>query len=391
MYFLFEACENSNILSVVLFIKKLLQIVYILVPIGLILYLSIDLFKAVMAGSEGNKKIGIIIKRLIYTVALFLVPVLVKFAMNLVVSNELLYNTCWEKANIETINHYRELEEAIAKEEEAKAQQNNNSSSTDNNQSSSTSGSSSLSPSNNPTNKTVDKSKTYQFLFVGASKTWGNGKKNSNGIKPGNIPEMFKKVANNSGYHVKVTYYTKYNYRKSATSKKRAATLINFYTYQPDLMKSKYDYVVLNELTGNNHWFDRPYSGVSSISQLVKKYNPNVQIYFRASWIYLSDPVSKRQKVYDVADKINITMLNKYGYPVEVIQDGKSIYAALDQNLKVLQSDNHHQSDTGAYLVSLCTFATVFHEDPTTVTYNAGISKTTTTKLKKIAKQYCYK
>ena len=62
MYFLFEACENSNILSVVLFIKKLLQIVYILVPIGLILYLSIDLFKAVMEGAEGNKKIGIIIK-----------------------------------------------------------------------------------------------------------------------------------------------------------------------------------------------------------------------------------------------------------------------------------------------------------------------------------------
>lgn len=377
MYFLFEACENSNILSVVLFIKKLLQIVYIIVPIGLILYLSIDLFKAVMAGSEGNKKIGIIIKRLIYTVVLFLVPVLVKFAMNLVASDALLYNTCWEKANIETINHYRELEEALAKEEETKSQQNNNSSS--------------LSPSNNPTNKTVDKSKTYQFLFVGASKTWGNGKKKSNGIKPGNIPEMFKNVANNSGYNVKVTYYTKYNYSKSATSKKRAATLINFYTYQPNLMKSKYDYVVLNELTGNNHWFDRPYRGVSSISQLVKKYNPDVKIYFRASWIYLSDPVSKRQKVYDVADKINITMLNKYGYPAEVIQDGKSMYAALNQKLKVLQSDNHHQSDTGAYLVSLCTFATVFHEDPTTITYNAGISKTTTTKLKKIAKQYCYK
>ena len=100
-----DACENISVLRTVLFIKKLLNIVFILVPIGLIVMLSIDFAKNVISGKddEMRKNLNIAIKRLIFVVALFLVPTIVKFAINSLGNFDSNYTKCL-KVTEESIN-----------------------------------------------------------------------------------------------------------------------------------------------------------------------------------------------------------------------------------------------------------------------------------------------
>ena len=59
-------CGGSGILKVLLFIKEIMNVLFIIVPIGLIIIMSIDLAKAVMSSdSEEMKKVTkITIKRI---------------------------------------------------------------------------------------------------------------------------------------------------------------------------------------------------------------------------------------------------------------------------------------------------------------------------------------
>lgn len=77
-------CDNIMLLKVILFVKKLLDIVLLIVPIGLILMIALDFSKNVIANKEDEmrKNTGLVIKRLIYVVVLFLVPNIVEFAVN---------------------------------------------------------------------------------------------------------------------------------------------------------------------------------------------------------------------------------------------------------------------------------------------------------------------
>lgn len=72
-------CGGSGFLKVLLFIKEIMDIIFIIVPIGLIIMMLIDLSKAVMAGdAEEMKKVSkIVVKRIVYAVVLFAVPTIV--------------------------------------------------------------------------------------------------------------------------------------------------------------------------------------------------------------------------------------------------------------------------------------------------------------------------
>lgn len=72
-------CSDSNLLSIVQIVKKIVTFVTILVPIILIVIGTFDLLKAVTASKEDEIKAAqkLLIKRVIYAILIFLiVPIL---------------------------------------------------------------------------------------------------------------------------------------------------------------------------------------------------------------------------------------------------------------------------------------------------------------------------
>lgn len=86
-YFLDTFC--STLEPVIKLIKAVLALVKFGIPIVLILLGTIDLGKAVMASKddEMKKAQGVLIKRVIYAVAIFLLVTIVELVMNLVSTN----------------------------------------------------------------------------------------------------------------------------------------------------------------------------------------------------------------------------------------------------------------------------------------------------------------
>lgn len=113
-----NACTDSGILSVILFVKKMIEAVFFIVPVILIVMVIIDLVKNVIAAKEDNMNANRnrAIKRIIYCIVLFFVPTIVNLVMNMIY--DLIDNTskesaalCWKNANEDTIKKYRELED----------------------------------------------------------------------------------------------------------------------------------------------------------------------------------------------------------------------------------------------------------------------------------------
>lgn len=115
-------CEDPEILKVILFIKKILEVAFIIVPIVLIVLITFDFIKSVTAGNEDTMKKNqkIVIKRLIYSVMLFFVIPIVNLVFSAfgtsenfeLISDEfqgkkVSYLSCWDNAkNLETINKF---------------------------------------------------------------------------------------------------------------------------------------------------------------------------------------------------------------------------------------------------------------------------------------------
>ena len=83
------ACGGAEVLRVIKFLWKLLDIVLFLVPMGLIVFISLDFGKSVIASKDDSmkKNLGTVIKRIIYCIVLMLVPVICEFFIK-IVSNE---------------------------------------------------------------------------------------------------------------------------------------------------------------------------------------------------------------------------------------------------------------------------------------------------------------
>ena len=79
-------CGGADILRILKFVFILIDLVFFIVPIGLIIMLMIDFGKNVIAGKEDEmkKNLNMVIKRIIYCVVLFLVPTIANFAISLV-------------------------------------------------------------------------------------------------------------------------------------------------------------------------------------------------------------------------------------------------------------------------------------------------------------------
>ena len=109
-------CENSNILSIILFIKDIIDVIKIAVPIILILMCAIDLGKQVL--NTEDKSYQRIVKRIIGAAAVFFIPTIVSLMLDIVGTTDYTGTSCWTNANTTTIKTLKKQEEA---DKEAKA------------------------------------------------------------------------------------------------------------------------------------------------------------------------------------------------------------------------------------------------------------------------------
>ena len=74
-------CNNTDVLKTFYFIKELIKLAFIIIPIGSIVILSFDLFKNVISDNENEQKknLNIFVRRIIFMVVVFLIPTIVKF------------------------------------------------------------------------------------------------------------------------------------------------------------------------------------------------------------------------------------------------------------------------------------------------------------------------
>ena len=79
--FILEAsmCENVSFLGTVLFIKYLILIITIIIPIILVALLTVDLAKAIVSGDENQMKAAqhLAFKRILYALVIFFVPIVI--------------------------------------------------------------------------------------------------------------------------------------------------------------------------------------------------------------------------------------------------------------------------------------------------------------------------
>ena len=98
-----KACDigegRDAILTMIYYVKLVLRILQIAVPIGLILFGTLDMAKAVIAGDEKKMKEAQkpFIKRIVSAVIVFLIPYIVSVVVGLVTSNGD-YKGCWDAA-----------------------------------------------------------------------------------------------------------------------------------------------------------------------------------------------------------------------------------------------------------------------------------------------------
>lgn len=92
------AC-SEDLKQIIGIVKQVLDIIKIGIPIVLILFGTIDLGKAVMAGDEKEIKAAtqLLIKRAIAAVAVFLLVTVISLATGLVGGDD--WYNCWTKSN----------------------------------------------------------------------------------------------------------------------------------------------------------------------------------------------------------------------------------------------------------------------------------------------------
>jgi hypothetical protein len=95
-------CSDPNLAKILGLIKKIVELIQILVPIGLILMGSIDFGKAVISSNEDTikKEQKKFISRCIAAVLVFLVVVIVNFVMSFVGEDS--WRGCWASSLIDS-------------------------------------------------------------------------------------------------------------------------------------------------------------------------------------------------------------------------------------------------------------------------------------------------
>ena len=109
------ACDNLSVLRIVYFIKQLLSIAFILIPIALIVVITVDFARNVMSDEKTMKdNLRLLLRRFIYTVIIFFVPYIVRFSINHLVDSDVDFMKCYN-VDLDVINKQKNLSEEDCK------------------------------------------------------------------------------------------------------------------------------------------------------------------------------------------------------------------------------------------------------------------------------------
>lgn len=230
-----------------------------------------------------------------------------------------------------------------------------------------------------PVSTELDKSKKYNFLFIGNSYTHYN-----------DMPEaIFSKILAAAGYDATVTRITKGGWYliDSADSADEVGAKVD-----AALKARKYDYVVLQEQsTCPIKYPEKFYTGVRNLVEKVKANGATPVLY--ETW--------GRKEGHSVLKNngwTNETMTWMLAGAYEAIGAELGVdvaYAGLafydvytnNTNINLYDSDLTHPNATGSYLAAMTIFAKITGVDPTTVDYNANLSDSAAGALKEAARK----
>ena len=120
MFILNVLCETPSFLRIMYFVNILRRILFIILPIALIFFITLKFYKNIVKGdSDVKESLNIVLKKLLAVVMLFFVPFIVNFVISFTdydIKDS--YNSCLANATIEKINYYTEVQDKVYKVED---------------------------------------------------------------------------------------------------------------------------------------------------------------------------------------------------------------------------------------------------------------------------------
>lgn len=113
-------CQTPVVLQIIYFGKILINIVHMILPIGLIIYMMIDFSKCLLNGDESSqtKIVKLSFKRILYAVIVYTVPYIVSVFATVLSDFVPDYNSCITNATPEKIDVFTSQYEAAREKEE---------------------------------------------------------------------------------------------------------------------------------------------------------------------------------------------------------------------------------------------------------------------------------
>lgn len=225
----------------------------------------------------------------------------------------------------------------------------------------------------------LDKSKKYNFLFIGNSYTHYN-----------DMPEqIFAKILKAAGYDATVTRVTKGGWYliDSANSTDEVGAKVD-----SALKARKYDYVVLQEQsTCPINYPGKFYTGVRNLVEKVKANGATPVLY--ETWgrktghsVLKNNGWTNETMTWMLAGAYEAIGAE---LGVDVAYAGLAFYDVYtnNTNINLYDDDLTHPNPTGSYLAAMTIFAKITGVDPTTVNYDANLSASAAATLKEAARK----
>ncbi|MBQ8892488.1 MAG: hypothetical protein IJ068_06480 [Bacilli bacterium] len=113
-------CETSSFLRIIYFIELARKLLFIVLPIGLIIMLTIKAYKNIInANSELKLEVISSVQKIIAVIIIIFVPIFVDIIMNFTgYDTRDAYQTCRENATIERIEYFSEIEDKVREVED---------------------------------------------------------------------------------------------------------------------------------------------------------------------------------------------------------------------------------------------------------------------------------
>lgn len=107
-----SACQSASVLATILFIKKLIKIISIIVPAILIVLITLDFVKSVIANEEDEMKKAnkTVIKRIAMALIVFFIPIIVDVSFSLASKSNSSNTSCYSNATDQVVKYLSNAE-----------------------------------------------------------------------------------------------------------------------------------------------------------------------------------------------------------------------------------------------------------------------------------------